>query len=342
MKLIAVLAALSVVAGLLLACGEADNGDQVGAQPTATATSTAEPSTATQTTPATETPASTATPTSQQPAPPSPTTMPDRIDHPTGKDQTIVRITAEGGFAPPNEALFRIPLFMLDGRGCVITQGPMIAIYPSPALPNLLETCLQEEGVQSILEAAREAGLLEGDAHYPMDMIADATTTVFEVNAGGTSVRVSAYALLEGDDEYITGPDAERQIAARKKLSEFLDKVRDLRSWLPPNVFVSLEEPYEIERMQVAVLASDSPYAPYVQEGLEQQELEWPLAGSLAEFGQPYSLDYRCGVVEGEDLATVMESLRDANQLTLWTSGGASYYLFPRPLLGGEEGCAAV
>jgi hypothetical protein len=328
LRSLALLAVLSIAGVLLLACGESEDiGNGGGAQPTATPTS--EPGTA--------------TPTTQPPAPPSPTTTPDRIDHPIGKDATIVRVMSEGGFAPPNEALFRVPLFMLDGRGCVITQGPMIEIYPQPALPNLLETCLQEEGTQYILAAAKDAGLLDGDAHYPMDMIADATTIVFEVNAGGKTVRVSAYALLEGDDEYITGPDAEQQIAARKKLVEFLNQVGGLQSWIPPNNFMSVEEPYEIERMQVAVLASDSPYAPYVQDELQQQELEWPLAGSLAGFGEPFFLGYRCALVEGEDLETLTASLREANRLTLWISGsgGESYYLFPRPLLGGEEGCAA-
>jgi hypothetical protein len=325
LRTVALLAVLSIVAGLLMACGEEEDvgtGTAGGSQqPTPTATPRTSPPTPT--------------------SPPSPTPAPDRIDHPTGKDELIIRISYEGGFVPPSYLLTRMPVFLLDGRGCAITQGPMIEIYPQPALPNLLETCLTEEGVQMILQAAKDAGLLGDDAHYPMDLIADATTAVFVVNADGRTIRVSAYALLESDDELLSGDDKEQQAAARAKLREFMAAVTDLRSWLPDSVFVSEEQPYEISRMQLVFIPSESASAPYVPDEFTQQEIEWPLASNLAGFGEPFlTAEQRCGVVAGEDLAQVLAQLQDANQLTLWTSGDESFYLFLRPLLPGEEGCA--
>lgn len=319
----ATLAILSIVAGLLLACGEEENGNGGGGQPTATPTSV----------PATP------TPTTQPPVPPSPTTTPDRIDHPIGKDATIVRITSEGGFAPPNQALFQMPLFVLDGRGCVITQGPMIEIYPQPALPNLLETCLQEEGTQYILAAAKDAGLLDGDAHYPYDMIADAPTTVFTINAGGESSVISVYAL--GLDDTTPPGMSKEDAAARAKLAEFMMMMQDWRSWMPEGSIVTEERFFEIERLQVVSQPVSSPSAPVPDAGIEPGKIAWPLATPLAEFGDEFlgNADLRCDVIEGEDLGLLLRVMENANTLTNWTSDDESYYLYLRPLTAGEVGC---
>lgn len=349
LKAFAMLSLLALLATMLLACGEEDDVDD-GVQPTATAPAAA-PATATATIasqptattqdPATQAPSTQPTATPGTSPAPIPTTTPDRIDHPTGADQTVLHVETEGGFAPQLHLLTGLPLFVLDGAGCYVMQGPQIEIFPQPALPNLLETCLQEEGVQYILAAARDAGLLEGDAHYPMDMMADATTTVFTINADGRSIRVSAYALLEGSDEFITGKDADAQKAARAKLREFLTQIGDLQGWLPPNVVVSTEQPYDIARLQLVTLPSDAPSAPQVT-GPPQPEQTWPLDDALSGFGAEYlSGGYRCGVIEGNDLATLLPDLERANQQTRWTSGDRSYILYLRPLLAGEEGCAA-
>lgn len=263
----------------------------------------------------------------------SPTVEP--IDHPTGDDEMILTIAWEGGFVMPEEIVRRLPLFALLGNGCVVTQGPQIEIYPQPALPNLQQTCLTEEGVQQVLQAAKDAGLLDGDAEYRYDMIADAPWTVFTLNANGTTTTVRAYALAEG--EQTTGtPEAD---AARQKLADLQNKLGDLRSWLPATAFDGEEQPYDVTRMQLIVdpVGEDDADAP---EDIEIQRLDWPLATPLADLGEPYPFeDWRCTVVEGDDLATLMEQLQGANRLTQWQSGDAEYRLIPRPLLPGEAGC---
>jgi hypothetical protein len=86
-----------------------------------------------------------------------------------------------------------------------------------------------------ILKAAEEAGLLEGDKHYPLDTIADAATTVFTITAGGETHTVSVYALdaTEGPgiDAAPNVPAEERE--ARLKLAKFQGKLMDYISWLP-------------------------------------------------------------------------------------------------------------
>lgn len=266
--------------------------------------------------------------------PASPTV--ERIDHPTGDDAMVLRVAWEGGFVMPEELVRRLPLFALLGDGCVVTQGPQIEIYPQPALPNLQQTCLTEDGVQQVLQAAKEAGLLDGDAQYDFPSIADAATTVFTLTANGQTTTVRAYAL--GDATQSTG-DKEAD-AARKKLAELQNKLGDLRSWLPAEAFASEEQPFEVTRMQLVVQPVTDNGSVATPEGIKVQQLDWPLATPLAEIGAPYPFEgWRCATVEGEDLATLMEQLTTANRITQWHSGDADYTLIARPLLPGERSC---
>jgi hypothetical protein len=325
-RALALLAVLAIVATLLLACGDeedlGDNGASGDGQ---------------------------ASPTTTNPPPGSPTTAPDQIAHPTGADDLVLRIEDVGGFVPQDYLLTRLPTFSLFGDGCYVVPGPVIEIYPPPALPNLQETCLNEEGVQEILTRAQEAGLLDGDAEYGLDTVADASTAVFTTNAGGVSTVVSAYAL--GIDEVPDPSLTPEEQAAREKLAAFAAEISDITSWMPANMIVAAEHPYEIGRMQIVTLPADAENAPVAPEDIEPQELAWPLDGDaatpaagagqgLAEFGEPYWLEgYRCGVVEGDDLATLMPALQEANVLTRWTSDGGAYVLYLRPLFPDEAGC---
>jgi hypothetical protein len=257
-----------------------------------------------------------------------------------GADEIVLQIRNQGGFMMISSHLTRLPVLTLYGDGCIVTEGPMIEIFPQPILPNLLVTCVNEEGVQAILQAAQEAGLLEGDAHYGMDLIADAATTVFEINAGDKSVTVSAYALSEGGA--IEDPNATPEAAeARARLAEFRGKMTDLKSWLPANVFVSEEQPFEFERFQLIFQPADAPDAPVAPTDIEVQKVEWPLTTPIAQFGQPYDVlqQARCGVVEGADVATLLPVLQEANQLTRFVSEEMEYVVYLRPLLAGEESC---
>ncbi len=326
-----VMAVLALVGIMLLACGEEEDVANGGNTGNGGGTPTVQPE-ATPTTP-----------------PASPTTNPDAIDHPTGADEVIVKIEFAGGFVMPQTLITRLPIFVLFGNGCYVVQGPMIEIYPPPALPNLQETCLSEEGVQEILAKAKAAGLLDGDAEYDNDMIADAATTVFTVTANGQTSTIRAYAL-EMDPGMGQSTMTEEQKEARAKLATFMQEMAGVESWIEPEMIVEEAHEYEIERMQVAVLPADSPSAPQIQDGLEAQTLEWPLESDLATFGTKYLTgEFNCDVVEGDDLATLLESLREANELTHWVSSDTAtpgtgdedaYLLFIRPLFPDEAPCA--
>jgi hypothetical protein len=259
------------------------------------------------------------------------------IRYPTGADELVLRIDRTGGLVPPFSGLTELPLFALYGDGSVVTQGPQILIYPPPALPNLLLTVLTEDGIQAILHEAAVAGLLAGDQQYESPTIADGTTTIFTVHAAGRSSRVTVYALTEAevDDPRLSASERE----ARRRLRTFLDKALIFSSWLPPTAIAVPEQLYRIERLQLLVVPADQAED---TTDIQPSELEWPLSTPLATFGSPYAVlqvQGRCGVVEREELVTVLDALAQANTLTRWRSGGELYLVFPRPLLPDESGC---
>ncbi|MGZ8605536.1 MAG: hypothetical protein ACXWXQ_00645 [Actinomycetota bacterium] len=255
------------------------------------------------------------------------------IEHPTGSDELILRIATGGGFVPVEYNLRSVPGISLFGDGRLIVTGPMIEIYPQPALPNLQVSQLTEEAIQAILAAAEEAGLLGGDASYDYPCVTDLPTTVFTVNAGGATHTVSAYALGFEDGAMAGGcPDVD--VDARTTLLDFSTKVGDLRGWLPEG---SIGEEREYVPSEMRVYVTEYRGDPE----LEQQIVQWPLEGSLAHFGEkdPNLAGYRCGVVDGADLELLLPAAQASNELTPWASDGGEHGLIFRPLLPDEHGC---
>jgi hypothetical protein len=255
------------------------------------------------------------------------------IEHPTGANDLILGVAYEGGFVAYEYTLGTTPFWSLFGDGTLIVPGPQIEIYPGPALPNLTATPVSEDGIQAILRAARDAGLMDGDANYGDMCIADAANTVFTTTAEGSTSVVSAYALDVGEPAGTCGHG--KDAAARAKLAAFQAKLTDLPSWLPAGS-LGTERPYDPTEMRVYVL----PYQGDPE--LPQDPIAWPLDGSLDAFGREVAnapSDTRCGVVSGEDLGTLLAAAQDANALTPWTSGETKYHLIFRPLLPDEHTC---
>ncbi|MEX2202529.1 MAG: hypothetical protein WD965_00405 [Actinomycetota bacterium] len=256
------------------------------------------------------------------------------IDHPTSADQIVLRVATGGGFVPIEYNLRSIAGISIFGDGRMIVEGPMIEIYPSPALPNLQVTRLTEEAVQALLQEARAAGLLGQDASYDYPCVTDLPTTTFTVVAEGRTHTVSAYALgfTEGAETSADCPGVDAE--ARAKLFDFQTRIGDLRSWLPEGS-IGQEDPFEPSEMRIYVL-------PYRGDpALTQPTADWPLSQTLLRFGDedPNLADIRCGVIGGNDLEVLMPQARSANELTPWTSEGGEFSLIFRPLLPDEHTC---
>jgi hypothetical protein len=272
------------------------------------------------------------------------------ISHPAGAGDLVLRVEYRGGFVPHEVTLSSVPVWSLFGDGTLILTGPQIEIYPPPALPPLLRTPITEDGIQAILAAAREAGLMDGDEDYGDPCVADAATTVFTTNAHGTTSVVSAYALDVGVTAGASGPSGGRATGssgapagscgskedakARADLAAFQADLGDLKRWLPEGT-VGEERPYRPSGMRVYVL----PYRGDPE--LPQASVDWPLETPLSAFGEPLAdkPETRCGVITGEAFDTVYAAAGSANRLTPWVSNGTDHLLIFRPLLPDERTC---
>lgn len=272
-------------------------------------------------------------------SPPPPSIEPGAISYPTGAGDLVVRLRYVGGFAPPSAHMLDLPAVSVYGDGTVIVPGPVPAIYPGPALPNLQRATITPAGMQLLLEAARDAGLLGPDAHYDMGGIMDASSSEFTVNADGAIHTISAYALFESGGREPENPGAEPAvIEARAKLLVFQNQLGQLEALLGPEVGDAT--PYVPTALQL--LVSDG--APVDEQALGQEPIEWPLETPLATFGEPMAaliMGERCGVVTGSDVDALLPSFQAANTLTPWTDDGAAFGIAVRPLLPGEAGCPA-
>lgn len=254
------------------------------------------------------------------------------IDHATARDAVLVKISLEGGFVPIEWTYTNLPMFSLYGDGTLVLPGPQIELYPGPALPAISRRSVDETGIQAILEEAVAAV-----EDIPTDLddlgfmgIADASTTVITVTAGGVDRTIRAYAL----GELIERPDGmpERQYQARLRLQRLVSRLIGLDPWLPDGS-VGPESPYEASAARVLV----GTYRDV--DDLPQEPKPWPLDGGLSGFGTPVGGSFRCGVVEGANWTAVHGAATAANELTPWTDEGAQYSILFRPLLPDETGC---
>jgi hypothetical protein len=254
------------------------------------------------------------------------------ILHPTGKNELVLQVTTGGGFVPIEYNLTLVPQFSLYGDGTVIVTGPVIEIYPGPALPNLQTTTIPEEAVQEMLLAAREAGLFDPTFDYGQPGITDVGTTSFVINADGTTYRSDIYAL--GMEAGTSGLSLEQQ-QARAVLNDLLGKLVDLTSFDSGEI---IWMPYVYSALAVYSEAVD-PTPSTDTTDIMPGRLDWPL-GDLSALGEEIDRfpGYRRVVISGEDLAILQQKppLEKANAITLWKSGDREYHLFFRPLLPDE------
>jgi hypothetical protein len=255
------------------------------------------------------------------------------IDHATGADDLLVRVTLEGGFVPVEWNLTNVPAFSLYGEGTLVQPGAQIEIYPSPALPAISSRTVDEAGIQAILRAA-----LDATDGMPADLgdigsmnVADAATTVITVRADGIERSIEAYALAEVPER----PDGmgEDVYRARQRLSALVGTLGALDQWLPAGS-LGEENSYRGEAARLFV----GEYRKV--DDLPQEPIAWPMDGALSRFGEPTQpAGYRCGTVSGDDWAAVRDEASRANELTPWTDAGDRFSILFRPLLPDESGC---
>ncbi|WP_285686996.1 hypothetical protein [Actinoplanes sp. NBRC 103695] len=237
----------------------------------------------------------------------------------------VLRMTQEGGFVPAERIVGRIPEVSVYSDGRVITEGPVPAIYPGPAMPNLQVTTISPDEVAGLAKKAQDAGVRTGsDLGQPN--VADAPNTRIDVIVDGAtqSVSVAALGMEQANDPRLT--PAQRE--ARAKLSAFIDKVREFGA-------SAQSKPYAAEK--IAALAQ-----PYVKQddGLPGAfaPVAWTGPALPGEFLNP-NVKIGCVIADGPAVLAATQQAK-ANQQTPWTSGKEQFRITFRPLLPDEAGCA--
>ncbi|GIF14088.1 hypothetical protein [Actinoplanes teichomyceticus] len=249
---------------------------------------------------------------------------------PAGDPTVLVRVAQEGGFVPPQFQYGRLPQVSVYADGRVISNGPVPAIAPGPALPNLQQLQLTPERARQWADDAVAAGVRSG-ADFGTPGVADIPDTVITVTSGGRTqtVRVSALDHALPEDPQLTAADQ----AARKKLRAYVEELTALTGE------AGSPGPQRYRPQSMAVLARE-----YVDgdDGLKPSEQAWPgpvLPGPelVATTG------LHCVAVTGAETRQVWAAAEKANQRTPWTSAGKRWSITFRPLLPDETGgCAAL
>ncbi len=258
------------------------------------------------------------------------------IEHATGPTDIVLRVNTGGGFVPVEFNLKSLPSYTLYGDGTVIR--PVVSSADVAQAPNVtpLETIkLDETGIQSLLEQAKAAGLLApGTVDYG-DMgalgVSDMPTTNVTLNAGGVTASHDAYGLLFAPTE----PPAGNLTPAQ----------RDARAAL--RGFVALTEQQDPKATAYAPTRLAVWIAPALAQPTGDSEpVVWPLATAPAVSDTPGAegIDFRCTVVEGDDVATLVDAVQKAPAGAQWIASpdrNATFQVVVRALLPDEAGCPA-
>ena len=242
--------------------------------------------------------------------------LPEGFAHPTGPDDEIVNYTELAGFTTMEYAFQQPPSVLISGDGRVFTVGPQIAIYPGPALPNIQVGTITEDGIQTVLEAADQAGLFAEIEYEAPTIVADAPTASVTLNVDGVSWVHQAYALgLGGGPDSATGAESTPE---REALLAFTTQLMDLPTLVGADQLGPVE-PFEPEEYLIRAVPAEDPDS-MASEGIEPTIVEWPsTAGvTLAEAGE-------CAVVQASDVGDLFTS---ADQLTFFTEGDVTYQVF--------------
>jgi hypothetical protein len=238
-------------------------------------------------------------------------------------EAVALRVEYTGGFVTPAMLAGRLPIISVYGDGRVITEGPVPAIFPGPALPNVQVRKISAAEVDKLVERARTAGV-GAATDFGQPPVADAPSTRFTVLTDGGTKTTEVYALNEAND---AGGLTAEQNAARAKLRDLLTSLSDPAA--------TGQQSYQ----PTALAAIASPWVAGDASTGKQPEIAWPgpqLPGKPVGSG----LDTGCVTVTGADTAKVLTAAAKANAITPWTSGGKKWTVTLRPLLPDESDCS--
>jgi hypothetical protein len=203
------------------------------------------------------------------------------------------------------------------------------AIYPGPLYVGLSTRTISQAGIDRIVAEATARGLLGSQTQFGSTLPGGQTCHVRLVEGGVT------HDLAGNCSRSAAGTSAAATAAAA--FAGFWEKLTSTEMWLADTLGPSIA--YTPERLAVMTIPPAEPSGP-----ITPSQAAWPLAVPFASFGTPSGgNDYRCAIVSGGDLATLLPVVQAANALTRFTdSAGTVRSLQVRVLTPGDAGpCAA-
>lgn len=246
---------------------------------------------------------------------------------------------------PAELQLIAMPEFSLFEDGAIYRLGPVIAIYPPAALPNLTKMRVSQAAIDAIMDEARKAGL-EQPLRVPDQSMTDTIPAHrFLFNDDGTLVESLVWGLMI---DAVQAPDwGEEALAQQQALRSLAAYLSNIPFNLPAEDLLEQELPIDPDRLQVLSFEATADLA--LESGLpnlDQPPLEWPLATSLAELSSPFEPEtgadlpaISCVEIAGEDARAVVETSRQGDLLSPWVDNGITYGLLLKPLLPDQSGC---
>ena len=245
-------------------------------------------------------------------------------EHPTGADEAVVSLTNVGGFTMARVSFSMAPNLVISGDGMVYTPAATTAIFPGVLVPPMQVQTISEEGIQEVLAAAEEAGLL-AEVDYEdegTELIADAPTTVLTISADGEVWEHSAYALgFQG------APGSEEELSPeRQMLQGFVDDLSDLAA-LAGAANLGDAELYVPDDYEIVAMPVEDPAALAV-DGIEPTVVDWPADAGLA-----LTDAGACTRIDADAVGGLFE---EANELTLFSEDEVTFEVWARPVLPGR------
>lgn len=256
------------------------------------------------------------------PPPPEPPPVgppPETLDLPDDPGHFFLEVWEGPGFVPIEYSLGRPPRYAATVAGELYYEGPTIAIFPGPLLPNIQVGQLLAEDLAEIIAGTAATGISQvGEVNIPQPttgpVIADAPTyeVVLRDRQGSHLLRIEALGSMSHTDP--------RVIAVRELMQRLDQATADTAA-----------EVYLGERVQVYVSVGPMPPEPSVL-----NERPWPLPDPPP---REDAEGFECRVYEGEVATDLLETFADANHGTRWDYQGDLHQLLARSLLPREEPC---
>lgn len=234
-------------------------------------------------------------------------------------DTPVLQVTSEGGFAPVEMILGSGPRYTLLADGSLIHEGPVIAIFPGPLLPNYQVTRIDDQQMRMVLDLVDDIGLPNFEERRDdsqASMVADATTEVVTYWDEDGKHTYAVYAL---------GIEPDPSIPATAAFAELVDLLGQYTA--------GEASPYEPELVRVIA-------GPGLVNAEFEDVRDWPLEDTDLSRWDALLNGWVCQIFEQE----VLEVVEEATQATVWRNPGTTFdtetvKLLVRPLHPGEPDC---